>query len=286
MRMISETSRNGRTGRRSNKMIAGEAGMTIIEVLIASLIASFAIAAGLRAFINTNENHIIQDGVVHMQQNGRATVDELVGKIRQAGYKTPLGVQALFSWNADPDTIAIVFLREPACTATVSDDMPQPSAELKCTDSDLSRFEADTWAYIFDPTTETGEYFFITSVQAAAGHLQHNTAQLSKKYPAGSQIYVLDYLKYYVDKSSDSTHPTFMKSDNGEPAVIYADDITDMQIRYRMGNGTLLDTISVDRYVREVELTVVARTPKSDLFLNDFRYDTLTTSVMVRNFAL
>ncbi|MGB5107378.1 MAG: hypothetical protein WBP29_04810 [Candidatus Zixiibacteriota bacterium] len=286
MRFVSIRHQFGGLVKRPSSKIAGQAGMTIVEVLVASLIASFAIAAGMGTFINTNENHIIQDGVTNMQQNGRATVDEVVGKVRQAGYKVPSGARALLSWNANPDTIAIVYMREPACTATTSHDMPQPSAELKCSGSDLSCFQADTWAYIWDPVAETGEYFYITQVQEAAGHLQHNTAQLSKKYLAGAQIYVLDYFKYYVDNSTDSTHPTFMKSDNGAPGVIYADDIVDMQLRYRMGSGLLSDTISVDRYVREVELTVIARTAKSDLFLNDYRYDTLTTSVMVRNFAL
>lgn len=274
------------SGSRFGNKINSQAGISIIEVLIAALIASFAITAGLNTFVNTNKNHIIQDGVVHMQQNGRATVDELVDKVRSAGYKVPMGVKSLYSWNADPDTIAIVYLREPACTATVSADMPQPSAELKCVGSELACFEADSWAYIWDPFAQEGEYFFITHVQDQAGHLQHNNASLSKSYPAGSQIYVLDFFKYYVDNTTDPLHPMFMKEANGEPAVVYADDIVDMQLSYRMANGSISDTIGLDRFVREVQMTVVARTPKSDLFLNDFRYDSLTTSVMVRNYEL
>lgn len=266
--------------------LRSQSGMTIVEVLIAALIASFAIAAGMNTFVSTNKNHIIQDGVTNMQQNGRATVDELVDRVRQAGYKVPFGVKSLYSWNADPDTIAIVYLREPACTATVSSDMPQPSAELKCVGSDLGCFETNSWAYIWDPFASEGEYFYITHVQDQAGHLQHNDANLSKSYPAGSQIYVLEFYKYYVDNTTDPLHPTFMKEANGEPPVIYADDIVDVQLSYRMANGTISDTIGLNRFVREVQMTIVARTPKSDLFLNDFRYDSLTTSVMVRNYDL
>ena len=274
------------SGKARGLIITGESGMSIIEVLIASAIASFAIAAGMNTLISTNKNHVIQDGIVNMQQNGRATINELVGKVRQAGYKVPAGVASMFSWNSDPDTIAIVYFREPACTATVSANMPQPSAELKCTGSDLSCLVSDTWVYIWDPFAKEGEYFFITSVQEAAGHIQHNTASLSKAYPAGSQIFVLDFFKYYVDNVTDPTHPKFMKEFNGEPAVVYADDIVDLQLSYRMANGSVFDTISVDRFVREVQMTVVARTLKSDLFLNDFRYDSLTTSAMVRNYSL
>jgi len=189
-------------------------------------------------------------------------------------------------WDTNPDTIALVFLDEPACTATLSADMPQPSSELKCAGADLSCFQEDTWAYIFDPIADSGEFFYITNVQISAEHLQHNTAKLSKQYPKGSQIFVLDYRKYYIDTSTDSLRPTFMLAANGADPIIYADNIVDLQFQYVMANGAVKDTVAVDRYVREVGIKVVARTEKSDLFLNDFRYDTLTTSVMVRNLSL
>lgn len=260
-------------------------GFTIIEVLVASLIAMFAVAAGMEIFITQGKQHVIQDGITNMQQNGRATIDELVGKIRQAGYKVPPSVKCLISWNTNPDTIAIAFLAEPVCTASLSSAMPQPSSELKCVDSDISCFQTDTWAYIYDPTSDSGEYFFITHVQESAGHLQHNTGALSKKYPKGSQIYNLDYRKYYIDNTTDSLHPKFMLVANGEPPVIYADDIYGLQCRYLLASGLVSDTVIADRFVREVEIEVVARTSKSDLFIGDYRYDTVSTSVAVRNLA-
>lgn len=264
----------------------GTGGFTVVEVLVAALIASFAIAAGMKVFVTQNQQHIIQHGVTNMQQNGRATIDELVSKVRQAGYKVPPAVSCLVGWNSNPDTIALVYLDEPACTATLSADMPQPSSELKCAGADLSCFRENTWAYIYDPKADSGEFFYITNVQEGAQHLQHNTAKLSKKYPKGSQIFVLDYRKYYIDTLTDSLRPTFMLEANGGDPVVYADNIVDLQFQYVMANGAVTDTIAVDRYVREVEIKVVARTEKSDLFLNDFRYDTLATSVMVRNLNL
>lgn len=266
--------------------LRNQRGLTIIEVLIAALIASFVIAGGMQVFVSQNKQHIIQDGVTNMQQNGRATVDELVGKIRQAGYKVPLGTVSLMSWDTNPDTVAVVFLSEPACTATLSEAMPQPSAELKCKGSNISCFQADTWAYIYDPLIDSGEFFMITQVQESAGHIQHNNGKLSKAYPAGSQIFILEFRKYYVDDTTDPEHPTFMMEANGRPAVVYADDIVDLQFRYRQGNGKIFDYVTVDRYVREVEIDVVARTHKSDLLLNEFRYDTLETAVQVRNLSM
>lgn len=268
---------------RSDKLVK-ETGFSLVEVLIAALVAGFAIAAAMQVFINQNKNQIVQAGVTDMQQNGRATVDELVQKIRQAGYRLPKGIPALLSWNTNPDTIALSFLVEPLCTASLTSAMPQPSAELKC--NFVGCFISDVWAYIYDPFVDSGEFFFITHVQHGSKHLQHNLAPLSKKYPAGSQVFMLDFYKYYVDNTTDPAKPKFMVYRNGSGPLIFADNIEDLQFRYVQANGTVLDTISVDRYVREVQIDVVARTSKHDLFLKDFRRDTLRTSVMVRNLGM
>lgn len=267
------------------KCVVRQRGFTVLELLIAALIASFVILAAMKQFINQSKNHLIQAGITNMQQNGRATVDELVGKIRQAGYRLEPGMTALRSWNSNPDTIALVFLKEPICTATISNPMPVPSAELKCIGSDISCFETDTWAYIYDPVTNSGEFFFITQVQDASMHIQHNLASLSKCYQPGAKIFMLDFYKYYID-NTDSLHPQFVMEKNGNPPVVFADDIVDLQFRYRLASGSIYDTIIHDRYVREVEIGVVARTERSDLFLHDYRYDTLRSSAMVRNLSM
>lgn len=257
-------------------------GFTLVEVLIAAVIASIAIAAGFQVFVNHNRSHVIQTGITNMQQNGRAATDELVHKIRRAGYRLPGDLPALESWDTNPDTIAVTFMMEPICTASISNPMPQPSSELKCLGSDLSCFHDDMWAYIYDPAVDSGEFFFITHVQDDAFHIQHNLAPLSKRYPAGSQIFMLEYRKYYVD-NSDTLHPKFMVQGASAGADIYADDIQDLNFKYKMADGSILDTITVARYVREVLIQLVARTPKSDLFLNEYRCDTLATRVKVRN---
>jgi prepilin-type N-terminal cleavage/methylation domain-containing protein len=257
-------------------------GFTLVEVLIAAVIALIAVAAGFKVFINHNRNHVIQVGVTNMQQNGRATVDELVHKIRRAGYLLPKGLPALSAWDSNPDTIAISFMIEPVCSATISDPMPQPSSELKCIGSDITCFRDDIWAYIYDPYVDSGEFFFITHIQEDAIHIQHNLAPLTKRYPSGSQIYMIEYRKYYID-DTDTLHPKFMVQGIDSIPEIYADDIADLQFKYKMADGAVLDTIWKDRYVREVMINLVARTAKSDLFLGHYRNDTLTTRVRVRN---
>jgi hypothetical protein len=89
-----------------------------------------------------------------------------------------------------------------------------------------------------------------------------------------------------VDYWSDTLHPTMMRQEFDNPPDIYADNICDLQIRYHMTDGSVLDTVPMARYVRRVDIDVVARTGKKDLLLEDYRYDTLRTCVQVRNLSL
>ncbi len=263
-------------------------GFTLIEILIALVIGAVATAAALEIYIHQHKNWLIQDGVSDMQQNGRAAIDELASKARMAGYGIPEGIQAIISRSAsgttDPDSITLVFLKQPPCTTSISEPMPQPSAELKCT-GDVSCFEDGQWCYIWDPFAREGEFFVITQVQTSPAHLQHNTMDLSKKYPAGSLLYTFELLRYFVDDWSDPTHPTLMRQEYTSPPDIYADNISDLQIRYHMTDGSVVDTFTMARYVRRIDVDIVARTKAEDLLLEDYRYDTLRTSVQVRNLA-
>jgi prepilin-type N-terminal cleavage/methylation domain-containing protein len=260
-------------------------GFTLLELLVASIIGTIAVAAGFQLFIDQNKSHIIQASISDMQQNGRSAMDELAAKIRQAGYRVPIGVRCIRSWDSNPDTIAIAYLSEPLCTTRLSQAMATSSAELKCVTSGVDGFQADTWAYIFDAATSTGEYFYVTAVETATKQIAHSMAALSKAYPINSPVFVMDYLKYYVD-NSDTLHPRFMLAANGQAPVIYSDNIEDLQFHYVQASGAVTDTVTVDRFVREVELQLTSRSEKNDLFLKHYRRDTLSTRVMVRNLGM
>jgi prepilin-type N-terminal cleavage/methylation domain-containing protein len=260
-------------------------GFTLIELLVATIIGTIAVAAGFQLFIDQNKSHIIQASLSDMQQNGRAALDELAAKVRQAGYRVPLGVRCIRSWDSNPDTIAISYLAEPLCTTRLSQVMATSSEELKCATSGVAGFQENTWAYIFDATASTGEFFYITAVEAGSKQIQHSLASLSKAYPSGSQVFMMNYLKYYID-DSDTLHPRFMMVENGGQPVIYSDNIEDLQFHYVQASGAVSDTVTVDRFVREVEMQLTSRSEKNDLFLKQYRRDTLSTRVMVRNLGM
>jgi hypothetical protein len=262
-------------------------GVTLLELLIASIIGVITTAAAVELYVHQHKGWLMQENLTDQQQNGRAGVDEIADKSRMAGYKTFPGMEAIISsktvGSSIPDSITLVFLHEPVCTASLSSPMPLPSAELKCVGSNLSCFWDGQWCYIYDPFADEGEFFVITHVQGAAMHIQHNTMPLSKVYPAGSELYTFDLYRYFIDNWSDTLHPRLMRQEFNFPADIYADNISDMQIRYVMADGSVLDTINMSSYVRQINIDLVARTKKKDLMANEYRSDTLTTSVQVRN---
>lgn len=262
---------------RSNK------GVTLIELLIASVIALIATGAGLRVYINQQKNWLKQENITDMQQNGRAAIDEIAYHARQAGYRLPPMLEAIYSANSNPDSVTFIYLREPTCDCALTDPMPQPSAELKLSPDSVGCFVDNSWAYIYDPFDEDGEFFLITHVQESSGHLQHNTMPLSKKYPSGSKVYMIDVVTFYVDNTTDSLHPALMYQRFDEPHV-YADNIENLQFTYRLSHGVIVDTLIAASVVREVNIEVVSRTDRVDKDIaHDYIRDTFRTTVYLRN---
>jgi len=263
-----------------------EKGFTLLELLIALLISGVLVTAGYGVYINQHEGWIIQEQITTMQQNARAAMHELETKIRMAGYKLPGGFEPIYAKNSNPDTITILFKSESDCDAPIEHSMPQPSSELRCDGHDISCFLENTWAYIYDPFADTGEFFYITQVQTSSSHIQHNTTDLSRCYPQGSIVAYVDMFKFYIDKT-DTTHPNLMERHVLETPVVYAENIEDLQFRYGLANGVYVDVPPAASVVREVMISLTARTDKKDLqFAGQYRRRSLTSDVKIRNLGL
>lgn len=66
--------------------IKNERGMTIVEILIATLLAFIVSSAALQFYAAQHNQWLAQTDISDMQQNARASVDELTRNIRSAGY--------------------------------------------------------------------------------------------------------------------------------------------------------------------------------------------------------
>jgi len=280
------TSITFRKVRMKNLHHKSQSGTTLVELLVALAITGIISSAGYGIYLTQHEGWIIQEQISNMQQNTRAAMHELETKIRMAGYGLPGGIDPIYAKNTNPDTITVVFQDEINCEATIEHAMPQPSSELRCDGHDVSCFKENTWAYIYDPFADTGEFLYITQVQVSSSHIQHNTMNLSRCYPVGSIVMFVNRYKFYIDKS-DTNHPNLMRQGVGETPQVYAEDVEDLQFRYGLANGVFIDVPPAASVVREVLISLSARTERKDLqFTGKYRRRTLTSDVKVRNLGL
>ncbi|MCK4606186.1 MAG: prepilin-type N-terminal cleavage/methylation domain-containing protein [candidate division Zixibacteria bacterium] len=263
----------------------GQRGTSLLEVMIALVITGIVTAAILKAYVSQHKGYLIQEDVSDIQQNVRASIDELVRHCRMAGYDIPLGLPAIITANTDPDTITLTY-RTGNCDTYLSSAMPQPSAELKC-GTDVSCFYDGQWVYIFEPDSGIGEWFEITHVQADAKHIQHNTMVLSRKYGADALLLAMTQIKFFVD-TTDSDHPNMMIQMAGQTPQVYAENISDLQFQYRMKNDQIVDETLLPGDIREVLISVSGRSrePDPDLDENPYRERTFATSVFLRNVGI
>jgi len=239
------------------RKLGDKAGVSLLEMLIALVLTGIITTAILRVYTTQHSNYIIQDDVSNIQQNARATIDELTRNIRMAGYDLPPGIPAIVAANTNPDTITVAF-RSNGCDTYLSAKMPNPSSELKCATS-VSCFYDGQWVYIYEPGTGYGEWFEISHVQDGSNHLQHNTMTLSKAYDSSAVVVSIEYVKFFVDVNTANGEPLFMVQPIGQSPQPYAENIMNLQFRYRLFNDSIVDQPVMADIIREVQIIVIGQ---------------------------
>lgn len=272
--------------------ISNRNGTTLIELLIAIALSGIITLAAMRTYVTQHENYLVQNDVTTMQQGARASIDELTRQIRMAGHHLPLGLPPIEAANTNPDTITITYHGN-ECDTYLSAAMPSTSAELKC-GGDISCFEENQWVYIWEPDSAKGEWFQISEVQVASGHLQHryDPKELSRKYGANAIILALNRIKYFVDNTTSASNPRLMVQIGTDTPQPYADHVADLQFQYRLANGSIVDSPLVVSDVREVLVSVSVESTLPQLperggdDLEAPKMRTYATSVNVRNIGI
>ena len=261
-------------------------GTTLIELLVTIIITGIILTAAFRIYLVQQKGWIVQSQVSNMQYNARVSLRELTHKIRMAGYGLPNGVTAITPNNTNPDTITITYCSTPACNAIVEVAMSLPSSKLVCTGHDVSCLSDSQWAYVYDPNTRSGEFFYITHVDASSSYVEH-TASLSKAYPQGSSIIKIEQTKYYVDNTTNPDSPCLMIKQLNSNPIIYTTSIEDLQLVYTLADGSTSNQPTSPNLIRNVKITLTARTERKDLqFEGDYRRRVLSSEVNVRNLGL
>jgi hypothetical protein len=263
--------------------IISNRGSVSKEILIALVIVTVGIA--LRAVSDTSQegNATSRQEVMSMQPDGSPALDEIVYHAAMAGYRLSPGLEAIQSTNTSPDTVTFRYATDPVCACTLAETTSSPSADLRLTTGSIDCLKANTWACIYDPKTEKGEYFMVSDVEPGNRIIEHKEDPLSRVYPAGSEVYAINVVIFYIDKATDARYARLMCKHSGEPYV-FADHIDDLEISYTLAHGKVVDSLTDFSSIREINISLVAGSRISGRESgSNYQADTFSTSVYLRN---
>ena len=245
-----------RRERGTTRLRGEQAGYSLVELMV-SMAIMLGVTGTIFTLVNPSQGAFrVQPEVADMQQRMRVAVDMMYKDLIMAGAGTYQGANngALVNLFApivpyrtgliDPDPASGVFYRPDAISlmyvpstiaqTTISQAMPNVSAEIKVSavpgcplNDELCGLKEGMTIMIFDDTGAM-DTFQITNVQTNALHLQHRNQQLSKAYGAGSSITQVETHTYYLDTVNDQLR----HYDGANSDLPLVDDVVGLTFRY------------------------------------------------------
>lgn len=260
------------------------AGLSFLEIMIALGITSFVTAAVFRLYVTQHHHYISQDRITEVQQNARASIDQLARTIRMAGFDVPSSLAPLQAYNTNSDTIVLCY-RDNNCGAATSINMANGAVPIVCA-SAINCFTAGEWVYIYHPDSGGGEWFQISSIDPVTNTVFHVSDALSKGYSKDAMVISMEEIKFFVDTTTIPGTASLMVQNRGQAPIVFADNIVDLQFRYKMKNGMTLDVPPLVDNVREVLITLTGRSINANPDdVNPYKFRTFNTAVSLRNFT-
>ena len=250
------------TGRPLLRHLRDDAGFTIVELLVSSLIM-LVVTGAIFSLVNPSQGTFqVQPEVSDLQQRLRVGIDTLQKDLVMAGAGTYNGESAgalsyfiapimpyrAFGDTTDPelgtffrtDAISLIYVPPTPSQTTISQQMPPKSAEIKVNAQpncppkkgfELCGFSQGDQAIIFD---ENGNWdmFVITQVQDEAVHMQHREQDFSVGYAANSALTQVYSVTYYL-KADDATKTyQLMYFDGWNTDLPVVDNVVDLRFQY------------------------------------------------------
>jgi prepilin-type N-terminal cleavage/methylation domain-containing protein len=242
-----------------------ERGFTLVEMIVAMAIMVTVTGVIFSMVDPSRGAYRIQPEVAELQQRLRVGTQFLVNDLMMAGAGSPAGsphTGTLTNFfapiqpyrigmiDSDPengvyyrnDAITIMYIPPGAPQTTLSDPMPQPSAELKVNDqpncpdpatNGLCGFKDGQRIIIFD---ETGAYddMTLTAVQPASNHLQHNKSvvgnELSKAYTPANNTQIAQVSQQTYWYNAETLQLMYYDGDQRDEAVV--DQVVELVFEY------------------------------------------------------
>jgi type II secretory pathway pseudopilin PulG len=279
-------------GKQMRHRLTGSGGFTIVEMLIAILLACLVAAAALDFYVSAHNQMLSQQNISDAQHNLRNSIDEIVRQLKNAGANIPGDILPIEASNNNPDSIVI---RSVAIGGSldVGDHTQKSQANPihVAKGTDLSSFSVGERVYLWHSALKQGEWFTVTKLSSDAGlgweEVHHGNEDLLWDPLPGDRILAMDEVRYFVNKS-DTAHPALMRTLNGEIPQIYADDIFDLQFKFYTTKPDTVDVPSATDTVFAASVSMTARTASSDIEAVKFGHEgrqgrSMTTEVLIRN---
>lgn len=299
-----------------------QAGLTLIEILVAMVISLILMAGVLQIFQANKQSFLVQESLSLIQENGRTAVRILAEDLRMAdfwgcrsqdisvtdnlnaggaGFINFLangGISGTDGGGSNPDTITIEGAR--SAGIGISAAMPNTAAAMLVTNG-AGLAQSDI---LLVTDCVQGDLVQITNANPAGSNVVvHNaggavspgnsTPDLSRAYDTDAMVFQARQTTYSI-QPGESGEPSLFRAENGNAAIELVEGIQDMQIEY----GELINAVSgAMRYVtagtagldmnqvRSVRVTLIARSNATNVALGgDGRLRrTFSNTISIRN---
>ena len=241
---------------RARRPSSTQAGYSLVELLVSTAIMITVTGAIFSLMNPAQGSSKSQPEVADMQQRMRVGNDTLFKELIMSGagpyqgpitgalvqFFAPILPRRLGRVNPDPatvfkeDTITLSYIPNSYSQTTISQLMPNVSAELKVspqnncppdTQESLCGFHEGMDVIIFD-TSGNFDFFTITQVQDAAAHMQHRGQDMSVPYNSGASITQIVSNTYYLNRD---THKLMRYNLNDQETPL-VDDVVDLKFEY------------------------------------------------------
>jgi hypothetical protein len=268
-------------------------GFTLVEAMVSTIILGMIVASGLSLYLKQQKQWLIQEQIADMQQNVRVSMAELSVNTRMAACGNfPWGLEPIESVDSNPDTL--ILRRNPRdCGAVVGKNIHSNTVHTR---DDPACFLPGSRVFIWDYIGQS-EWFTVDRVDTNEGlgwyeiHAVENLVNVYQKKD-NPRAMVMTEMKYHIDQTADADHPSLMRSIDGLPAQVFAENVEDLQVVYIMKNGSTTAQPDSLENVRALEIEIRARTDRQDPKWTDqdhgdgYRRRALVSQVDARNLGL
>jgi len=271
-----------------NIQIRTNRGITLIELLIALAMSSILIAAIYRVFISQQKSYVVQEQLVDMQQNMRASISRMMSEIRMSGFGS---VEAVLEGGDGVNGFhQVITPGENSITVVggfkqIRRDNGNPITVSSISENTITlnysteEFDRPAHQYISIGGVES------STVIQRKGRILTLANTLRLNHSKDTPIFKIQAITYTVGKSDGK--PILQRNENtgggGQPI---AENIEDLQFEYFDANG---NPTAFPEDIRMVKLTVTARTDISDPQLkggDGYRRRQIASNISIRNMGL